>query len=263
MPASENIHYPPLMHRLYSVWNRHVRVYTTHLLSNAFPPFVEPLIFLAGIGLGLGKYITEDIGGLPYIKYLAVGLPVTSAMWTATFECTYGTLFRLDYQKVYDGMLAAPITANNLVVGEILWAGTKGFFFTLAVLLVLLLFGVVPMPNMLIAPVIGFMTAVMMACLSLYVTSYVKTINHFTFFFTGFVSPMMFFSGVVFPVENLPDRIEPMVYILPLTHSVRLIRAFSVARFDWTLLLSLLYVVVSTFVFGMLAIRRLRKRLIR
>ena len=40
---------PPLYHRLYSVWYRHMRVYTKNLITNGFPPFLEPLIFLAAI----------------------------------------------------------------------------------------------------------------------------------------------------------------------------------------------------------------------
>ena len=105
--------YPPLYKRLFSVWYRHMRVYGQHIFSNGFPPFFEPLIFLAGVGLGLGKYI-DPINGQPYVLFLAIGLLMTSSMWTAFFECTFGTFIRMEFQKTYDGMLAAPITANNL-----------------------------------------------------------------------------------------------------------------------------------------------------
>ena len=120
--------HPPILPRIYSVWFRHMRVYTKHLISNGLPPFLEPLIFLAGIGLGLGKYIVS-MDGVPYIQFLAVGLVITSSMYTSAFECSYGTFIRLEYEKVYDGMLGAPLTVNNLLIGEILWAGTKGLFF--------------------------------------------------------------------------------------------------------------------------------------
>ena len=112
--------------------------------ATAFPPFLEPLLFLAGVGLGLGKYITQSMEGLHYIEFLGTGLLVTASMFTAAFECTFGTFIRLEFEKVYDGMLAAPITANNLIVGEILWAGTKGLFFSFSVLCVLAAFGIVP-----------------------------------------------------------------------------------------------------------------------
>ncbi|MFC1781276.1 ABC transporter permease [Planctomycetota bacterium] len=262
MTDSKAISYPPLHRRLYSVWYRHMRVYTKNIISNGFPPFLEPLIFLAGIGLGLGKYITERMGGVTYIEYLGTGLLVTTAMYTAAFECSFGTFIRLEFDKVYDGMLAAPMTVNNLIVGEILWAGTKGFFFSFAVLCILTIFGIVSMPYVLLTPFIGFLTGVTFACLSLFVTSFVKTINHFNFYFTGLLSPMFFFSGVVFPVENLPPFLWPFSEIVPLTHSVRLARAVCTNSYGAVLLLDLLYFAVFIPLIGSLAIKRLKKRLV-
>jgi len=254
--------YPPLRKRLFSVWYRHMRVYTRNLLSNGLPPFLEPLIFLVGIGLGLGKYITEPMGGVKYIEFLGVGLLVTTAMFTSAFECSFGTFIRLEFEKVYDGMLAAPMTVNNLIVGEMLWAGSKGFFFSFAVLCILAAFGIIALPYGLLAPFVGFLTGVMFATLSLLVTSFVKTINHFNFYFTGFISPSFFFSGVVFPVENLPAFARPIAEAIPLTHSVRLVRAICTNSYRPTLLLDLLYIIIFIVVVGFFAIRRLRKRLV-
>ena len=254
--------YPSLRKRLVSVWWRHVRVYIQHLFSNAFPPFMEPLIFLAGIGLGLGKYIVDPIEGQKYIEFLAVGMLVTSSMWTAAFECSFGTFIRLEFEKVYDGMLAAPITANNLIFGEMLWAATKGFFFSTAVLIIVTIFGLVPLPQCLAAPFIGFVNAFMFAALSLFITSFVKTINHFNFYMTGLLSPMFFFAGVVFPVQNLPMAIRPFSELVPLTHTVRLMRAIAELKLDPILLWDLFYIIAFTVIMAFLAIRRLKRRLI-
>ena len=252
---------PALVTRLYSVWFRHVLVYTRNLISNGLPPFLEPLIFLAGVGIGLGKYIVS-MDGMPYLEFLASGLMITSAMYTASFECTFGTFIRLEFDKVYDGMLAAPITVNDLLIGEIFWAGTKGLFFSFAVLSMITLFGIIPVSTSIFAPVVGFLTGVMFGSVSLLVTSFVKTINHFNFYFTGVLSPMFFFSGVVFPVSSLPQILQPIAEIMPLTHSVRLVRALCAVHFEAGLLLDLLYCLVFTAVMGYLAIQRLRKRMI-
>ena len=262
MTSSKTALYPPLHRRLYSVWFRHMRVYTKNLLSNGFPPFLEPLIFLAGVGLGLGKYITEPMGGVKYIEFLGAGLLCTTAMFTAAFECSYGTFIRLEFEKVYDGMLAAPMTVNNLLAGEMLWVGSKGFFFSFAVLCILASFRIVALPYGLLTPFVGFLTGVMFGALSLLVTSFVKNINHFNFYFTGFISPMFFFSGVVFPVENLPAFVRPVAEIVPLTHSVRLVRAICTNQYSAILLVDLLYIAAFIVLFGYFAIRRLRKRLV-
>jgi len=252
---------PSLYLRLYSVWYRHMRVYTKNLITNGFPPFLEPLIFLAAIGVGLGKFVTE-MGGIAYLPFLGSGLLVTASMFTAAFECTYGTFIRLEFDKAYDGMLSAPITVNNLFMGEILWCGTKGFFFALAVLIVVSAFGVLSFTSSLLAPVVGFLTGVMFATLSLLVTSFIKDINQFNFFFTGFLSPMFFFSGVVFSLDNLPPVLQKLAEVFPLTHAVRLVRAACFQEWRVQNVLDLLYVFVLTFVTGYFAIRRLRRRLI-
>jgi len=262
MTVSKKSGYPALPHRLFSVWHRHVRVYITHLFSNALPPFLEPLIFLAGVGLGLGQYITTSMEGLSYITFLGTGLLVTSSMYTASFECTFGTFIRLEFQKVYDGMLAAPIRVVDLIVGEIIWAGTKGLFFSFAVLCILLIFGIVQLPYSLLTPLVGFLTAVMFATLALFVTSFVKTINHFNFYFTGFLSPMFFFSGVVFPISKLPAFLRPVAELIPLTHSVRIVRAICTANYQWILLWDMTYIVAFTVIVGYFAIKRLKKRLV-
>jgi lipooligosaccharide transport system permease protein len=239
-----------------------MRVYTRNLLSNGFPPFLEPLIFLVGVGLGLGKYIAEPVGGVKYIEFLGAGLLVTTAMFTSAFECTFGTFIRLEFEKVYDGMLAAPMTVNNLIIGEMIWAGSKGFFFSFAVLCILSAFRIVALPYGLLAPLVGFLTGVMFAAMSLLATSFVKTIQHFNFYFTGLISPMFFFSGVVFPIANLPAFVRPLAEIVPLTHSVRLVRAVCTNNYKLIVAFDLLYVAVFIIAVGFFAIRRLKKRLV-
>ena len=251
---------PSLFNRLYSVWYRHVKVYMTNFYSNAFPSFLEPLIFLAGVGLGLGKYITT-MDHLPYLVFLATGLLMTAPMFTASFECTYGTFIRLVYDKVYDGMLAAPISVRSLFAGEILFAGTKGFFLSFAVMTVMAAFNVLPLYQSWWAPFLGFFAALMFASLSLFVVSFVNDLNNLNFWFTGFLSPMFFFSGVVFPVSQLPQKLRWAAEIFPLTHAVRLAR-LTVARGSLeTALLDVAYMLVLTVVTAVLAYVRLKKRL--
>jgi len=206
----------------------------------------------------MGKYVTR-MENLPYIVFLATGLPITAAMFTAAFECTFGTFIRLEFDKVYDGMLAAPISANDLLMGEILWAGTKGLFFALAVISIEALFGIVPMPLSFLSGIVGFLTGLMFATIALLVTSFVSTIN---FFFTGFLSPMFFFSGMVFPIDNLPSVLRPVAEIFPLTHSVRMARALDLGLVSGQLGFDVICILAFTGITGYFAIRRLKRKLI-
>ncbi|MGC8765893.1 MAG: ABC transporter permease [Brevinematia bacterium] len=250
----------PLSHRLYSVWYRFMRVYTKNLFSNGFEPFFEPLIFLGGIGLGLGGFIKE-IDGLPYIQFLGSALLVSTAMMTSAFECSYGTFIRLEFDKAYDGIISAPISVNDLLLGEMLWAGTKGFFFSFAVLSILFILGVFRTPTVFFVPIIGFLTGFMFAGISLFVTSFVKSIDHFSFYMTGFLSPMFFFSGTVFPLSQLPAFVRPVAELLPLTHSVRLSRAILFGRWEY-FTFDLSYVIIVSVVFTVCGILGIKKRLI-
>ncbi len=252
---------PSPVSRIFSVWFRHYRVYTRHIISNGFPPFVEPLFFLAGVGLGLGHYVGL-IEGVSYVKFLAAGIIVPSAMFTAAFECTFGTFIRLEFDKVYDGMLSSSITVNDLLVGEMLFAGTKSFFFSGAVLFVVSVFGLIDSPLALFAPVAGFFTGLMFAAFSLYVTSFVSTINHFNFYFTGLLTPMYFFSGIVFPLESLPSYLQIAAEFFPLTHSTNIIRALCFASFTPSLFLDAAYIIIFIALFGYLSVRRLGKKLV-
>ncbi len=257
---------PNFIWRICSIWYRHMRVYTSNLISNALPPFLEPVLFFIGIGLGLGVYIDRiEIGSgvdVPFVSFVATGIMMTASMFTASFECTFGTFFRLQYDKVYNGLMSAPVTANNIIVGEIIWAGTKGFFFTIAVVIVTSLFGVFVNLNLLLVPLLGLLTGLMFAALGLFVTSLVKTINQFNFFFSGFLSPMFFFCGVIFPISNLPPVLRPFAEALPLTHPVRLSRALLLGIENQMLWWDIIYTFSFIIIFGFLAVAGLRKKFI-
>jgi lipooligosaccharide transport system permease protein len=244
------------------VWYRHFRVYTKSLITNGLPPFLEPLIFLSAFGLGMASYLPK-MAGMSYLTFLATGLPLTAAMFTSAFECSYGTFIRLEFDKTYEGMLSAPLSVSDVLLGEILWSGTKGIFFSLAVISIVACFSLVPMPSSLLTGLVGFLTGIMFASLSLLVTSFVSNINHFNFYFTGFLSPMFFFSGVVFPIENLPHAVRPIAEIFPLTHVVRLARGLDLLELRPVHAWDLFFIAAFTALVGTIAVSRLRRKLIK
>jgi len=159
-------------------------------------------------------------------------------------------------------MLSSSIRAKDLIIGEILFAGTKGFFFSACVLLIISIFGLVQLPFALLSPFIGFLTGLMFAVLSLIVTSIVANINQFNFYFTGFLTPLFFFSGIIFPIADLPDNIEWLAYVLPLSHPVDIVRAMCLNKFSVNIIYNFLYIIIFILIFGFIAVRRLEKKLI-
>ncbi len=252
---------PSFSQRVFSVWYRHILVYVKNIFSNGIPPFLEPLLFLAGVGIGLGGFVGE-INGIPYVTFLAAGIIAPPAMFTAAYECTFGTFIRLEFDKVYDGMIAASITVKDLFIGEILFCGTKGLFFSSAVLVVLSAFGLIGSFMAIFSVLVGFFTGMMFAALSLLVTSYVNNINHFNFYFTGFITPTFFLSGIVFPLNTLPKFVEIIAQFFPLVHSVNLMRAFCFNEFELSLIGDVFYIIAFILIIGFLAIKRLEKKII-
>lgn len=255
---------PRWRQRIASVWYRHMRVYCKNLIANGFPPFFEPLLFLVAMGIGFSNAFSDKpVAGLPFLDFLASGLILTSAMYTSAFECSYGTFIRLNYNKTYDSMLAAPLMPKDILIGEMLWAGTKGAFFSSAVLLMVSLFGLVGTTGSLLSPLVGFLTGLVFASASLLVTSFVRyNIDHFNFYFTGILSPHFFFCGVLFPVAQLPAPLDSLAEVLPLTHLIRLERAICFGNWGFEHLAGLVYCLAFVLLTGWLGIRRLERQLI-
>jgi lipooligosaccharide transport system permease protein len=249
---------------LYGVWYRHLKVYCKTLLANATPPVLEPLFFFAAVVVGLAAYMKGGMfDGLDYPTYVASGMLVSSAMFTGVFETTYSTFVRLTWQRTYDAMVSTHLRVPEVFVGELLFCGTKGGAFAAVVLLVTLLFGVQVTWWCLLVPLIGFATGYVFGTIGLIVTSYVKMMNNFTFFTTGIITPLFFFSGTFFPVRGVHGPwVDALWWILPLAHPIELSRALFRAQAGWDTLLHVLIMIAYGVVCHWFAIRRMTKRVL-
>ncbi|MCB1194992.1 ABC transporter permease [bacterium] len=252
---------PGFIQRVLSVFYRHYKCYFKHVVANGFPPFVEPLLFLAAIGFGVGRYV-NTIEGMKYSEYVAPGLLASTAMFTATFELTYGTHIRMEYKRIYDGILSTPIGIVDAFVGEVIWAGAKGLFFSLAVLITISFFGLVHSPWALCAPAVGFLTGIIYGALGLIMTSFITEINNFNFYVTGCCTPMFFLAGIFMPVKELPVVLQKVSYCIPLTHSVNLMRGLVLGKLESFHVHNLLFLIIIIPPVVWFAIRCIKKRMI-
>ncbi len=129
-----------------AVWRRNAVMYKRTWKWNILPNFFEPVLYLFSIGIGVGAYISE-IGGTSYIAFLAPGLICVAAMNGASFEVTYNIYVRLVFEKAYDAMLTTPIEPDDVLAGEVLWAVTRACIYGGCFFIVLLLFGLAPLPS--------------------------------------------------------------------------------------------------------------------
>ena len=212
--------------RAFRVWQRHAMVYTKLYKSSIALNFVEPILYLAALGLGLGAFVKE-INGVPYIKFIAPGIIASSSMFAATYECTYGTYVRMTYQKTFDAILATPINIHDLVAGELIWGATKSMLYGTIIMCVIFLFGLVDSALIIFIIPFLFISGLIFAELSIIVASIVPGIESFNYFYTIFMTPMFLFSGIFFPLDTLPPVVAKIAFFTPLYHLVNICRSFS------------------------------------
>jgi lipooligosaccharide transport system permease protein len=214
------------LRRAFRVWQRNFTVYTKLYKSSLALNFVEPALYLAALGLGLGAFIKE-IEGVPYIEFIAPGMIASSAMFAATYECTYGTYVRMTFQKTFDAILSTPVNIDDLIAGEMMWGATKSALYGTIIMLVISLFGLVKSPLAIGAIPILFVCGLIFACISMIAVAVVPGIDSFNYFYTLLMTPMFLFSGIFFPLDTLPPALAKIAFFTPLYHLVNICRAFA------------------------------------
>lgn len=246
------------------VWLRNLWVYHERWQYGLLPNFFEPLFYLLGLGVGLGFYVsTGDAFQGNYIAFIAPGLVAASAMNGASFETTYNVYVKLNFGKIYDAVIATPVSAADITVGEALWAVFRALLYGGAFLLVTLLFET-PLtwrllPALLAIALVGWA----FAGLGLAFTSTVPSIDLFSYYFTMFLTPSFLFSDIFFPVaERFPAWLAAVAEATPLYRSVQLVRGVVNGSAE-TLLLDVAYLLLFGSVFTAYAVWRMQRRLTR
>lgn len=260
----EDLHNTPVrVKSALRIWERNLRTYREKWYYSLLPNFFEPVFYLLGIGLGLGAYVAA--GGdfeQGYVVFIAPGLVAASAMNGAAFETTYNVYVKLVFRQIYDAMIATRISMKDVILGELLWAMTRSFVYGFIFLLVTFFFGVPLIPEMLLAPAAILLTGFCFAAIGLTFTSFIHTIDFYTYYFTLFITPLFLFSDIFFPVaDRFPQWLVWIAQATPLYHGVQLLRGC--AEGDLTAwLVSAPYLLIVGTVLAAIAIQRMHRRVI-
>jgi lipooligosaccharide transport system permease protein len=256
--------HPDITRRAWTVWYRNFLVWRVYFWAGLVGDIVEPLLYLFAMGLGLGMLV-PDVGGVSYIAFIAPGIICSSAMYAATFECTFGAYTRMSRQGTYDAILATPVSLDEVVAGEVLWGATKSAFSCLAMLAVMLPAGLLSSPWTLLALPVAFLTGLLFASAAMLVTAWCRGYDFFSYYFTLVISPMFLFSGIFFPVESLPSWAQKASWALPLTHAVGLNRSLFSGLAGASVpgaLVDLAWLAAATLALFLLALRGVRRRMV-
>jgi lipooligosaccharide transport system permease protein len=218
---------PRLSLRFWPVFLRNLLVWRKLAIPSLLGNIAEPLMWLVAFGYGMGALvgqITVDGQPVPYILFLASGSICMSAMNAASFEALYSAFSRMHVQKTWDGIMNAPVGLDDIVLDEMLWAAFKALFTVTAILGVMLVLDISHSPKLLVAWPILLGVGITFSSMALVFNALAKGYDFFTYYFTLFLTPTMFLSGVFFPLAQLPPLAQWLAAWLPLSHAVALVR---------------------------------------
>ena len=213
--------------RFWPVFLRNLLVWRKLAIPSLVANIAEPLMWLVAFGYGMGALVGEislDEQKVPYILFLASGSICMSAMNAATFEALYSAFSRMHVQKTWDGILNAPMRLDDVLLAEMLWAAFKALFTITAILAVMVALGITHSWKLLAAWPILLFVGITFSCIALIFNALAKGYDFFSYYFTLFLTPMMFLSGVFFPRDQLPGIVRDISEWLPLTQAIALVR---------------------------------------
>lgn len=226
----------------------------------------NPVFFLLALGVGLGVFVDRSAdlpGDVSYLSFVAPGLLAGAAMQIATFESSWPTLAAIKWSRQYHAMLASPLRVGDILVGHQAFIALRLVMTTTIYLLVITAFGAVESPLAVLAIPVGVLVGLAFSAPMAAWAAYTDTDTSFVTIFRFVIIPMFLFSGIFFPVSQLPRLLELAAYVTPLWNGVALCRALSLGDVShWSAAYHLGFLLVWTAGALVLAYRSYRKRLV-
>ena len=244
------------------VWRRNWKVFRRFWGAEFPPMFVEPLVVLGAMGLGVGTYVAIQ-GTDSYSEFIAPGILGAYAFFAAAFECTFGSFMRMTVRGVYQAMIATPVSIDEVLAGEVLWGATRSLLSATAILIVISAFGFVDSPFALLVPLCVLLGGLLASSISLVFTAFAPSLTSFNFFISLFLFPMFFVSGTFYPLDRYPETVQFLAWLVPLTPFVHIVRGLVAGELAITMLWAALYMLGFLAVAYWVAITQMRRRLIK
>ena len=212
------------------VWESHFRLYRTIWRSNVMGAFVQPFLYLLGMGLGVGALVdrgsdaTQLLDGLTYFEFLAPALIATSAMMVTSSESMWPVLGGFKWQSGFHAAAATPLTPGEIAAGVGLWHTTKALIAGSGVALALTFFSATRTPGLLLAVLFGGLTGVAFSSVITAWTATREQDNSFPTINRFVITPLFLFGGAFYPITQLPDWLQWVAKATPLWHGVELTR---------------------------------------
>jgi lipooligosaccharide transport system permease protein len=226
--------------------------------------FFEPVFYLFSIGVGVGQLITGfEFHGhtIPYAEFVAPGMMAASAMNGSLLDATYNFFFKLKYNKLFDQMLATPLTTTDIARGELTWSLLRGGIYSAGFLVVMVAMGLVHSWWALLAVPAALLIGLAFGGICMALTTFMRSWQDFDYITLGQL-PMFLFSATFFPLTAFPTWLQWVVEATPLYRGVVLIRELTTGVVTWGSAVSVVYLVAMGLVGLAIVGKRLDKLLL-
>jgi lipooligosaccharide transport system permease protein len=174
----------------------------------------------------------------------------------------YGTFVKFEFQRTYDAILAAPVDTEELVTGEALWIAARTGVYGCVPMLVAMVFGLDPSWGMLLVPLIAGLAGFGWASTGIFIAAKARSIESFSYWQSGLLTPMFLVAGTFFPLDQLPRWAQIAGNVNPLFHCVQLVRHAVFGFTGWADVGHLAFLVGFALLMWRLAVRFMERRLI-
>lgn len=229
MPTSSVLRPPAISTRFLPVWRRNLLVWRKLAIASILGNIADPLLYMLALGYGIGSFI-GNVDGMPYVAFIGTGMVCQSAMFTASFEGMYSAFSRMHVQRTWEAIINAPIGLDDVVLAEWIWCATKAVMSTGAILVVIFALGFGHTWHALWILPLGFVVGLCFGAFGLVMNALAPSYDFFTYFFTLVLTPMLLFSGVYFPVGQMPSWLAHIAQVLPLKHAIDIARPLMLGR---------------------------------
>jgi lipooligosaccharide transport system permease protein len=246
---------------LRGVMMREIVNFSSFWRSSTFSSTIDPTIYLIAFGFGFGSLVTK-VAGYSYIDFVGTGIVATTVLFSGAFTAMYSTFIKYQFQRTYDAILAAPVDTEELVTGEGLWVAARTGTYGCVPMLVAVAFGLNPSWGMLLVPPIAALAGFGWANAGIFIASKAKSIESFSYWQSGLLTPMFLVAGTFFPLSGLPRWAQILGNFNPLFHCVELVRHAVFGFRGWSDVGHLAFLLGFAFVMWRLAVRYMERRLI-
>jgi ABC-2 type transport system permease protein len=176
----------------------------------------------------LNPYHVEVKGIIPgepnYFQFVAPGIMAMVVMMSLMTGLPHAISYEKDIGTL-DGMLVAPINRLSIIIGKVLAQTTRGMIQGFIILiLAIIIFGVTIYGSILLVILLLFLGVFSFVGLGILITSFTENEETASMLMMTFMFPMMFLSGVFFPIQQMPWFMQKIAYVLPLTYATTALR---------------------------------------